>query len=274
MGLAVPVCPPGHIYSGPKLLCGVANKLCLAKTLKEADDAHCYLQHEFIVAGTGIKDWPHDMLPELVDPGLTATEALERAHDTSTNRHLTVAPASLGDVITDAHEVVDQVHQVDVHQAVKVARENAAKMEETAVKAGVKMQQAVGHTVTNTAASATDTAASVKNAVVKKASDMQNAVVEKASDMHALLKKKYNDIGNAVSDKVSDAVEAATQMTATLTGSEDDKVHNQKSSRRLSLPHVVQVNELRCKKLEDSPHKLFQVAEKAAVLGREPSNSD
>lgn len=91
--------------------------------------------------------------------------------------------------------------------------------------------------------------------------------------MHALLKKKYTDAANVVNEKVSDAVEAATQMTATLTGDEDDKVHNEQSSRRLSLPHVVQVNELHCSKVEDSPHKLFQVPEQAAVLGREPSNS-
>lgn len=134
--LAVPVCPFGTFYSGPALMCGIADKICLARNMGEAQETNCYLEHEFVHHGKALTSWPIQFEPSLVNPDISPTMALKHAHFVKTNAKIKASNSgkALKPPKNDFKEAVEK-HTLTFHEMMKSKAEDTQKaIEENAKK--------------------------------------------------------------------------------------------------------------------------------------------
>eukprot|EP00811_Abedinium_folium_P004383 NODE_14035_length_1132_cov_4.120398.p1 GENE.NODE_14035_length_1132_cov_4.120398~~NODE_14035_length_1132_cov_4.120398.p1 ORF type:complete len:303 (-),score=75.18 NODE_14035_length_1132_cov_4.120398:164-1072(-) len=73
-------CPPGLTFVGPHLECSLVGKICPARSFAEITEEACYYEYEYVRPGTGFKEWPEGLEPELADPHANVDKYLAHLH--------------------------------------------------------------------------------------------------------------------------------------------------------------------------------------------------
>lgn len=130
-------CPPGFVYAGEGLECGMVSKICPTHSNKTADDRECYHEYEFVRPGTGLSNWPENRHPELQNSSEARDHHLLKLHFYKTSprqvptMRTTAAPeASNYEFEATSDELDGGEHELLIRSEKTTAREKAGELDE------------------------------------------------------------------------------------------------------------------------------------------------